>query len=162
MDSPLLLYSTSTWLAFAVAERFYGGVHYAWCSPFYDGATAGPAINIPPTASPAEIYKNLHDESRRGERHSASIARNKLGILRGAQARADAGAIGSRAQADIAAIVDAADTRDFRPVLYVIPFESVRGVVAEVPVHDRAHPLSVEYRVESLPRACFDMLELRS
>lgn len=31
--APLVLYSTNTWLAYTVAERFYGGEHYVWCTP---------------------------------------------------------------------------------------------------------------------------------
>jgi hypothetical protein len=49
-----------------------------------------------------------------------------------------------------------------RPVLFIIPFEKVRGIVMEVPVRERAHPFSIEYRIEALPRDCFDMIELRS
>jgi hypothetical protein len=45
-------------------------------------------------------------------------------------------------------------------VLYVIPFDRVRGRIAEVPVRERAHPMSIEFRVEHLSRNCFDMLEL--
>ena len=162
MSPPLLLYSTNTWLAYAVAERYYGGVHYAWCSPLYDGSTAGAHINIPPTASPADIYRNLLEESRRGERHSAAVARNRMGILKGAKAKRSAGVISTAAEAAIGETVRSAEARDFRPVLYIMPFDRVAGTVIEVPVADRAHPLSMEYKVEHLPRDCFDMIELRS
>jgi hypothetical protein len=47
-----------------------------------------------------------------------------------------------------------------RPLLYIIPFEQVKGIVTRVPVSERAHPMSVEYKVEALPRAAFDMVEL--
>ena len=57
--------------------------------------------------------------------------------------------------------IERAEVRDFRPVLYVIPFARVRGTVVDVPVEERAHPLSIEYRVEDLARDSFDMLELR-
>jgi hypothetical protein len=162
MTPPLLLYSTNTWLAFAIAESFYDSVHYVWCSPCYDGTTAAAHVNIPPTASPADIYRNLHEESRRGERHSAAIVRNRSGILRGAEARKEAGMISGATEAEIRTIVNSAETRDFRPVLYLIPYDRVRELVVDVPVAQRAHPLSVEYRVEALPRGCFDMLELWS
>lgn len=80
MREPLLLYSTSTWLAYAIAERYYGGVHYAWCSPVYDGTTAESHINIPPTSSPAEIYRLLLHEVSRGERHGKAIENNREGL----------------------------------------------------------------------------------
>jgi len=50
---------------------------------------------------------------------------------------------------------------DFRPVLYVIPFDRLEGEVPEDPVSSRAHPLSLEYRFEDLRSGSFDVLELR-
>jgi hypothetical protein len=38
----------------------------------------------------------------------------------------------------------------------------VETLVSDVPVKDRAHPLSVEFKVEALPRKCFDLIELWS
>jgi hypothetical protein len=161
MKEPLVLYSANTWLAYAVAERFYGGLHYAWCSPVYNGGTAAPHVNIPPSSSPAEIYRQLYREVDRGEQHSEVIRKNQRGVKSGADAKLEAGIINDTQHEEIIRIVERAEVRDFRPVLYVIPYDRVRGRVVDVPVHQRAHPLSVEYRVESLPGDCFDMLELR-
>jgi hypothetical protein len=161
MKEPLVLYSANTWLAYAVAERFYGGVHYAWCSPVYDGSKAASHVNIPPTSSPAEIYRALRDEAGRGERHSAMVKNNREGILRGARVMRAAGRISAAQWDEVEQTVNLSHPSEFRPVLYVIPYERVRGSVVEVPVPERAHPLSVEYRVEALPRDSFDMLELR-
>ena len=161
MREPLLLYSTNTWLAYAIAERFYGGVHFAWCSPVFDGRKAAPYVNIPPTSSPAELYRSLHREVDRGERHSDAIENNRKAVKRGAEAKRREGVITASQQAEIVRIIDRSELRDFRPVLYVIPFDRVRDTVVDVPVQERAHPLSVEYRVERLGRDTFDMLELR-
>jgi hypothetical protein len=161
MKEPLVLYSTNTWLAYAIAERYYGGVHFAWCSPVYDGTTAVSSVNIPPSSSPAELYRHLLEEARRGERHSAKLEKHREGLKTGIRARWTDGTIDERQAAEIERTIDTAGGADFRPVLYVIPFERVRGTVFEVPVEQRAHPLSVEYRVENLARECFDMLELR-
>jgi len=160
MKEPLLLYSTNTWLAYAVAERFYDGVHYAWCSPVFNGSTAAAHVNIPPSSSPAEIYRALFREVDRGEQHSTAIERNRKAVTRGAEARLEAGVITGDEHGEIVKIVDRAGVHDFRPVLFVIPWDRVRGMVIDVPVHERAHPLSIEYRVERLRRDCFDMLEL--
>jgi hypothetical protein len=151
MKPPLLLYSTSTWLAYSVAEQYYGGIHYAWCSPVYDARAAEVHINIPPSSSPAAIYRWLLDDTRNGDRHSESIKRNTAGIQRGAEAR--------RIQ-EIVEGLALAEFRDFRPVLYLIPYQQVLGIASRVPVADRAHPMSIEYVVESLPGSCFDMIEL--
>ena len=149
-------------MAYAIAERFYGGVHYAWCSPVFDGTTTPVHINIPPTSSPAELYRNLWQEVRRGEMHSAAIKQNREGILRGARSRLDAGLISSVVYDQIVRMLNYASVADFRAILYVIPFDRVADRAAEVEVEERAHPLSPEYRVEHLPRECFDMIELRN
>lgn len=162
MREPLLLYSTNTWLAYAIAERFYGGVHYAWCSPVYGGATAQPHVNIPPSSSPAEIYRLLLDETRRGERHSEFMRQKLEGVLKGARAKLEAGVIGPAQRDEIREMVERMHPREFRPVLYVIPYDRVRDWVREVPVHERAHPFSEEYRVEALPHDSFHMIELRT
>lgn len=72
-----------------------------------------------------------------------------------------AGVIADGQREAITTTIESAGIHDFRPVLYVIPFERVRGMAVDVPVSERAHPLSVEYRLERLPRDCFDMLQLR-
>lgn len=161
MKEPLVLYSTNTWLAYAVAERYYGGVHFAWCSPVYNGSTAAAHVNIPPSSSPAEIYRLLFSEVDRGERHSKVIETNRRGVKKGAEIRHGAGMISQVEYDEILKTIEHAEVRDFRPVLYVIPYDRVRGTVVDVPVQERAHPLSVESRVENLSRDCFDMLELR-
>lgn len=160
-ETPLLLYSAGSWLAYAIAERFYGGVHYVWCSPFYDGVMAARHINVPPTSSPAELYRNLEEETRRGDRHSALIKQNRRGIENGARAKRTAGIIGELEFDEIQTIVHEAEISEFRPVLYIIPFDRVRENMIDVPIRERASLLSVEYRVEALRNNCFDLLQLR-
>src|SRR5262245_16335140 len=33
---PPVLYSTNTWLAFAIAQKYYASRHYVWCTPHFD------------------------------------------------------------------------------------------------------------------------------
>jgi hypothetical protein len=159
--TPLLLYSASTWLAFSIAERFYGGVHYVWCSPYYDGSTAARHFSVPPSSSPAEIYRTLEDDTRRGDRHSAALEQNRSGVRNGASAKRDAGVINEFQFSEISLIVENAHLHELRPVLYVIPFDRVRSSAVEVPVAECASPFSIEYRIEQLRNDCFDLLELR-
>jgi hypothetical protein len=157
---PLVLYSTNTWLSHAICERFYQGVHYVWCTPHAKPASVpSHDATVPPSSSPLEIYRLLSHEVARGDRHSAFIQQNRAGILRGAQSRRQQGAIGERQEAEIRAVVSLAEIRDFKPLLFVIPFAKVRGMIREVPVEQRAHPLSLEYIIESLPRPSFDIIE---
>lgn len=160
MTSPLLLYSANTWLAYMIAERYYGGEHYVWCTPYFDSRQLSPhATAVPPTSSPAEIYQSLYQEVARGDRHSSKIKENRIGILRGATVKKDQGVISEKQSLDIGAILDRAETRDFRPLIYVMPYVTVANRLAEVPIADRAHPLSVEYVIDRLPRGDFDVIE---
>lgn len=161
MKEPLLLYSTNTWLAYAIAERYYEGVHFAWCSPVYDGSKADPHVNIPPSSSPADIYRLLLDEVERGEGHSAVLEKKRRGLLNGADARLAQGMIGDAERIAIEQTIDTSPLQAFRPVLYVIPYDRVRGMVVEASVPERAHPFSIEYKVNPLPRDCFNVLELK-
>lgn len=161
MPEPLLLYSANTWLAFSIAERFYAGVHYAWCSPFFSPPSKLAGFAAPPTAIPREIFENLWHEAVEGDIHSSFVERNRVGILRGAEVRKAAKVITDEQEAEIAEIVSLADVRNFMPVLFVVPFAAIRERAKVVPPRERAHPMSVEYRIEELPRSSFDVLELR-
>ena len=162
MSDPLMLYTAYTWLAYRINETYYQQRHYVWCTPYFDPASKfAPESAVPPTSSPREIYNNLFDEVARGDRHSAKISQNRLGIIRGADVKRKLGIIGDQAHADITAIATSAEVRDFRPLLFVIPFALVSGAVKQVPVKDRAHPLSQEFIIENLGRASFDVWELR-
>jgi hypothetical protein len=156
-----LLYSVNTWLSYNITVRYYGGVHYVWCSPVFSirnhpGFQATP----PPTSCPSDIYHSLAEEVRRRDGHSSKIAENKSGLITGAQYKNSMGIITNGELRDIEEIIDAADFADFRPLLYLIPFVGVSHLLKEVPVNKRAHPLSQEYIIEELPTELFDAIEL--
>ena len=54
----------------------------------------------------------------------------------------------------------AAEKQDFRPLIYVIPFEPVKSLVEMASLENRAHALSEEYIIERLPRELFDAIEI--
>ena len=144
-----------------IAEKFYGSEHYVWCTPIFDARTvAAYGPTVPPTSSPAEIYRSLYEEVRRGDRHSAKILENRSGILRGAAFKKKAGVITDGTLEEIKTMVRRSQIQDYRPLLFVIPFQSIETRLKDVPAAKKAHPLSWEYTIESLPRACFDVLEL--
>jgi hypothetical protein len=158
---PIILYSANTWLAYAIAERYYRGEHYVWCTPYFDASSVAPLnYTVPPSSSPIEIYRGLRKDVLNGDRHSAKIAANKAGIVRGMEAKLSVGAIDDEVATEIASVIGAADILDFRPLLYVIPFHVVRDRLRPVPVRQRAHPMSVEFIIETLPRECFDVIGL--
>jgi hypothetical protein len=156
---PLLLYSANTWLAYSIAESFYGGEHYVWCTPYFTSRAAPPHVRLPPTSAPASIYRSLAEEVRAGDRHSAKIRDNKLGISRGVKAKLQDGTIDDRQGNEIMDIVGGAEISDFRPLVYVIPRHLVAGVLEPVAIEERAHPLSAEFLIERLPRMHFDVID---
>lgn len=161
MADPLVLYSTSTWLAFSIAKTYYADVHYAWCSPFFSPPSKLSGAAAPPTSIPREIYENLYDEVIQNDSHSSAVDRNRVGILRGAACKRTANVITAEQEAEIGEIVKMAEVKLFAPLLFVIPFDGVKSLAKVVPPKERAHPMAIEYRIENLPRGLFDVLELR-
>jgi hypothetical protein len=159
VTAPLVLYSTNTWLAFAIAERYYRQVHWVWCSPFFRPDGSFPAA-MPPSAIPGEIYDRLWDDVTRSDHHSAWIAKNRTGLIKGAEVKEREGIITDHQKADILAAVNGAQIKDFKPLLYVIPFTRARSLAYEVPPNERAHPMSLEYIIAKLPRRAFDLVEI--
>jgi len=155
----LFLYSTNTWLAFAISERYYRAKHWVWSSPFF--RPSDDLAAMPPSAVPGEIYDILYRDVQNGDRHSAWIGKNKVGLLKGASCKETEGVITPIQKAEIISVVSEAQLSDFRPLLYVIPFQRARRLLHEVPPKERAHPLSVEYIIEKLARTSFDILQLR-
>ena len=50
---------------------------------------------------------------------------------------------------------------DFSPLLLVMPYERVRSLAQPVELTARAGVTSEEYIIKSLPRDCFDVLEIK-
>jgi hypothetical protein len=132
-----------------------------WCTPYFDSKSLPEHdYTIPPTSSPSEIYHSLYQEVIRGDRHSTKIEDNKKGILEGVSAKREVAVIDEQQKAEIIQVVEKAEILDFKPLLYIIPFNLVTELVEEVPVEERAHPLSVEYLIKELPRHLFDIITL--
>src|SRR5262245_55156082 len=107
MPPPLALYSTYTWLAFIINQQYYGGMHYVWCTPHFDPGSPflGTASAVPPTSSPKAIYFSLSAEVAAGDRHSAKVAQNRLGLQRGADVQYRNGVITVGQRDEILSIV---------------------------------------------------------
>ncbi len=156
----IVLYSTNSWLAYIIGERYYSGKHYVWCTPHFDPSSVIPInYTIPPSSSPMEIYTGLSEDVKRGDRHSTKIAANKAGLLRGMEHKRNVGDITDELASEISSIIDASELRDFRPIIFVIPYHLVKNKLSKVPVSQRAHPLSVEFTIDQLPRDCFDVID---
>jgi hypothetical protein len=114
MEEPLILYSTNTWLAYMIAQRYYEAEHYVWCTPYFDPRRFGDRDSaVPPTSSPFEVYCSLAEEVSRRDRHSKKVEENRAGILRGANAKRQAAAIDEEQEKEIASIVSGGGGRRF-------------------------------------------------
>jgi hypothetical protein len=159
MADPLFLYSTNTLLAFHINETYYDELHYVWCSPFFGAANVpSPYRPNPPSSSPQEIYETLAKDIQNNDRHSDKIKLNKAGLRRGATVKLTNGVIDQTQRLEILDKIRLAQLVDYRPLLYVMPFPLVRGMMRIVPVRHRANPLAEEYIIERLPRSGFDII----
>ena len=157
---PIVLYSTNTWLAYGIAQKYYGGTHYVWCAPYFsvNSLPAAERAN-PPSSTPSEIYDRFYQESGSGDDHSQeNITKNKTGLRNGAEAKARAGLITEKQKLEILAQIDRAKPQHFKPLLYIIPYSSISTLLKEQEVEKRAGVLSEEYIIEKLPRSAFDYI----
>ncbi len=158
---PTLLYSTNTWLAYTISQTYYHAEHYVWCSPYPNSRWLPTGLaSLPPSSSPGDIYLSLHADILGGDLHSAKVDQNRDGIRNGARIKHAAGIITEAQLEDIEKIVNRSSLRDFRPLLYVIPFGPVADRVEAVPLARRAGLFHEEYIIERLPRALFEVIEL--
>lgn len=159
IDTKNILYSTNTWLAYKISEKFYSNKHYVWCTPFFDGDnTATSLFSLPPSSTPKDIGQELQKQVRRGDRHSTKIESNRQGLIKGAQIKFNIGKITKDELSEIIDIVTQANIPDFRPLLYLIPTVKVISDLKIVDVSLRAHPLSEEYIIEELDGENFDYI----
>jgi hypothetical protein len=156
---PLLLYSTNTLLAYHINQTYYGELHYVWCSAFFGVANIpSPYRPNPPSSSPQGIYETLLKAVENGDRHSEKIRLNRAGLRRGATFKHGQGDITNSQRLEILDKVRLAQIADFKPLLYVIPYAPVSGMLSTVPVRHRANPLSEEYIIARLPSTSFDII----
>lgn len=157
---PNVLYSTNSLLAYRISKKFYNDLHYVWCSTrFGSGLIVDSLDRNPSTSIPYSRYKSLAEHTERvPDRHSDLVAAQKAGIKAGAEAKLTAGVITPDERDEILAIVDAAQAADFAPLMYVIPWQSVKPLAKKAPVGKRAHPLSDEWIIEALPGGQFDII----
>ena len=161
MSNPVLLYSANTWLAYTISQDYYNEKHYVWCNRYPNSRWLPFGIDpLPPSSSPGDIYLAIREDVRARDKHSAKIEQNKTGIRAGAEAKFAQGIITKEQVAEINKLVGTADFRDFRPLLYIIPYELVASRIEVVDIDRRASLYHPEYLITDLPRAEFEVIEL--
>lgn len=141
---------------------YRGGRHFVWCSEFFDPkkhGDYGSAYGIPPSSSPASLYRRYKEDLEGGDTHSASIVNQKAGIKARAIEWHGRGEISEQDLQDITYMADKGRKNDWRPVIYVISSERVKDRLESVPVKDRAG-IGMEYVIKDLNDDEFDLIEV--
>lgn len=161
MNDKGIYYSCSTWIAYEICQWFYGEVHHAWCTPYFDPPSRLNRYNsIPPSSNPRALYWSLMRDVDALDFHSARIDNVRLGLQRGADSRRKSGMIDKYQFKEIQEMLSLAQPANFRPLMFVIPGAPVTAMLKRVPVARRASLLSEEYIIDNLPRCLFDAIEL--
>jgi hypothetical protein len=158
---PILLWSTNTRLKFHIQQTFYGGVHFVWCSPTFSAATLGRyaiGSSQPPSSDPYSIYQQLHEACRRSDQMDAKIANQKKTLTALAVKNCDDGVLSEPDRDEIVATVEKSSFEDWRPLIYAIPFQLVKGRVELVPRENRASR-EPEYIIKDLRDGEFHIIE---
>lgn len=153
-----VLYSTMTAVAFNVNTKYYGGLHYMWCTPYFGCDFESPHFTVPPSSSPLEIYNMLKKEIDGVDLNGTKIKLNRMGIRKGADAMLSRGRITAETHGEIVAISKRAPMHQFKPLLCVIARLEAVPYYHKVDVRRMANPLAHEYIVADLPQAAFDVI----
>lgn len=149
------LYSVGTQLAYKIAKRYYGNVHYVWCTTEFN------SLKQPPTSNPATICKRYLEQITTGDRHTKEIENNVAGILKGAKTKLDSGVISEKEYDEIRSIVAVAEYEAFFPILYIVKSKNVKDRYVEVAVRERASDDAVEYKIEDLKENEFEIISFK-
>lgn len=139
----------------------YLGYHFVWCSPVFDASAAArytPGARQPPSSDPVSIYRVLYADVKSGDRHSDAIERQRKSCKATALKLLAEGKLSGDHAAEVAAIVDASQVNDWKPLIYAIPFDLVAHRVQAVPVAKRAS-LEPEYIIPDLLDHEFHVIE---
>ena len=150
-----LLYSTVTEMAYNIGRRYYGDVHFVWCTDSFDSQLQ------PGTSNPRKLCNDYIDQIRTKDRHAIYIENNKKGILRGAQAKLAQGIIDTREYDEIVRKIDVSDFEEYYPVIFLINKRAVKNRIQIVSPDDAASDHSVEYKIVDLKSQEFERIHLR-
>lgn len=114
MNNKDIYYSCSTWIAYEISQCFYGEIHYAWCTPYFDPPSRlNPYNSVPPSSSPRALYWSLMKDVDALDLHSSRIEKVRAGIRRGAISRLNKGMINVCQFKEIQELVRSAQPANF-------------------------------------------------
>ena len=164
---PVVIYSIQSWLAYHINEEYYNSIHYVWCAPCFDAKIfPSTAPRIAPTSEPRRLYNELNRDIYAKDNHyiRSAIDRNIVGLTGGAEEKLKASVISATQRDEILGLINAIEKNKnyeyFRPLIYVIPFESIEPRINRVNFNKTALPLSPEYLITDLHTKEFDIIDL--
>jgi len=149
------LYSINTQLAYSINENYYNGSHYVWCTARYDEK------QNPPSSNPREIVHSFSIDVDNRDSHSSKIEQNRMGLLKGVNAKFSAGIINEKTRDEIRYIITNADITYFKPIIYIINRNSVNKSLVRVPANETAEFFSQEFLIEDLKSKHFDIIIIK-
>lgn len=161
MPGPVL-YSANPWIAHVFATRYRHGIHFAWCSEYFDPTTessTSAAAAIAPSSSPCGIFHKLKEDCDKEDSHSSLIKGYRKTFKQLAKAWLADASIDQAAYEEIVADVKSSSWKIWRPVLYVIPRKPIEdaGRLKAVRREDRA-AFGPELQIVDLAPHEFDII----
>ena len=142
---------------------FFNGRFYVWCSKiFCENQQGAHALPFPPSSNPSKIYSDLRKAVDMRDVHDPKIKSIKLTLKRVARKIQRNGEITDTQYRNILDIIKRADISDFKPLIYIIPYQNVLtgGKIKRIPPKNAANPLSEEYRIEDLNEEEFEVIDM--
>jgi hypothetical protein len=158
----LLLYSTNVYLKFSIQREFRGDVHYVWCSEHFDHTALNrnhPDAYTARSSSPAGICDDLLSYQRAPDRHHDKINQQRATLESLAATWLVKTEITLSQYEEIIYLAKHADSREWRPLIYLIPRTLEPGRIKEVPPEQRASR-GMEWKIEDLKGSEFDVIEV--
>ena len=156
--NPTLLFSVNTYLAYAIAQKYYNQIHYAWFATQFDYG-----IQQPASSNPRSICHDILETIASNDHHCEKLERIKNGILDGAYEKLKKKVINDDQELEIRALVRKADEELnlLIPVVFVAQWDSVKEICEKKGPGETASPTSIEYLIRELPRIAFDIIDMK-
>lgn len=157
---PLIMWSATNRVVHYVCTHFFPN-YYVWCSPVFDGDAVGRytrGAGQPPSSDPATIYRSLHTAVSKRDEHNGDVERQRKKLAAVALDLSTQGAISVEDAQEAVTYVQNAHISDWKPMIYVIPYTSVKGRVLSVPRGHRASG-APEYVISDLREGEFEAIE---
>lgn len=145
-----LYYSTQTLLSHHIGIRYYGNKFYVYCSLEFDP-------NNPGSSNPAALEETFRAIVEEQDRGNPKVIVQKDALKKIAERKLREGQISKEHYDALQWEIKNTELAQFRPLIYLILKDAVKGKIRSVPIEERANPYSEEYIIEGLDEADFEI-----